>query len=347
MYSLRNFFISLLISLLVFGLCAFFVINLINGSAENVLSGNDIETPEETQQTGDVVKPPEEQNNPIDENIKGESFNVLLIGTDYNPRMYEGYHPNVASQYPRFDNSAKLVGYDGVLPEYPYRTVSADAVVLVCVNKEKQTIAYLPIPSCMQLNIGGINTTVGELYYDKGLDYFVNKMSGITGVPIDYYALTSVQLIADVVDAMGEVTYTVPCNMHYEDETTGFKISLSSGPQSINGKKALQLLSYNSYGESSGLTREKVAMDFLQALAAKMTNVANINKASEVFASITKNVYTNITADDLADNLDLIFAYSRFTIVSLEFPGSYFRKDDTRYFNPYINLAISKMEAYK
>lgn len=348
MYSLRNFLITLLISLLVFIPIAIWGVNLAGDFKSSVLSGNEQKAAEqEKQPSGDEIKAPDNPTHPIDSNIKGESFNVLLIGTDYAPGMFGGYHPNVGSHYPEFNNSAKLIGHGGTLPEYPYRTVNADAIVLICVNKEKQTIAYLPIPSKMVLNVGGINTTLGELYYDKGLDYFINKVSGITGVPIDYYALTSFSLISDIVDSIGPVTYNVPCDMKYEDEETGYKISLSKGSQDINGRKAAQLLSYNSYDATSGLTREKVAMEFLQALAAKMTNITNINKADDVFNTIVKNVYTNITPEDLTANVELIFAYSRFSIVSLEFPGSYFYREDVQYFNPYINLAISKMNAYK
>lgn len=343
--SLRNFFITFLIAILVFGICAYFITGFIYDSIDGLLSGNNkpVETTEGV--SGDVTTAPSEVINPLDD-IDGESFTVLLIGTDYRPSVYDDYHPDVASQYPSFPSSEKLIGYGGALPEYPYRTVHADAVMLIRVSKEKQTIAYLSIPSNAQLNIGGVNTTVADLYYEKGLDYFVSKMSGITGVPIDYYALASIELLDNVVNALGSVTYEVPCNMEYEDDTYGFKISLRKGTQEINGNKAVQLLSFNSY-EDSSLSREKTAVGFLQALALKMTNVANINKASDVFKSVSKHLYTDITAEDLAANLDLIFSYSRFKVISVEYPGSYFSRDGKLMFNPYINLAITKMEEYK
>ncbi|MBQ4556695.1 MAG: LCP family protein [Clostridia bacterium] len=344
MNSLRNFFITFLIALLVFGICAYFVTGFLNGSIRNLLSGN---RPDETtsEVSEEVTTEPVEEENPI-LGLKGESFTILLIGTDYRPSLYNDYHPNLSSQYPTLHATKELIGYNGTLPAYPYRSVNADAVVMVCVNKEEQTIAYLPIPSNTLLNIGGVNTTIAELYYDKGLEYFVNKMSGITGVPVDYFALVSVEWLVGAVNIMGGVTYDVPCNMQYEDENTGLKINLRKGSQEIDGNKAAQLLAFNSY-EDGNLSREKTALGFLQALALKMTNVANVNKAADVLTDLKKYVYTNVTAEDLANNLEMIFAYSKFKIASLEYPGSYFTRDEKQYFNPYINLAINKMSQYK
>ena len=220
------------------------------------------------------------------------------------------------------------------------------AVVLVCVNKEKQRFTYMQIPSDMQLTVGGVTTTVRELYYDKGLDYFVNKMAGITGVQIDYYALTSIEQIANVADAMGEILYTVPCDMEYTDEVSGLTISLKSGAQNLTGTDVAGLLAYNSY-TNAALSREKTTMSFLMALAQKMTNVTYLNKAVDIFANVEEYLCTNITSQDLLKNLDLIFSYSKFEVEQIEYPGSYYYRDGVRYFNPSISAAITAMAKYK
>lgn len=344
MNSLRSFMITFLIALLIFGLCAFFITGFVTDSINSLLSGDLV--PEQTSgaDTSDsdilhgIVEP--------DDDIKGESFNVLLIGTDYRPSILNNYHPDIETQYPYFEDSAKLIGYNGSLPVYPYRTVSADAVVLVCVNKEKQRFTYMQIPSDMQLTVGGVTTTVRELYYDKGLDYFVNKMVGITGVQIDYYALTSIEQIANVADAMGEILYTVPCDMEYTDEVSGLTISLKSGAQNLTGTDVAGLLAYNSY-TNAALSREKTTMSFLMALAQKMTNVTYLNKAVDIFANVEEYLCTNITSQDLLKNLDLIFSYSKFEVEQIEYPGSYYYRDGVRYFNPSISAAITAMAKYK
>ena len=343
MNSLRSFIITFLIALLIFGLCAFFITGFVTNSITDLLSGENMtETTSDSTDTSDVDSP----NRPDEPEDESESFNVLLIGTDYRPSILNNYHPEIETQYPYFEDSAKLIGYNGSLPVYPYRTVSADAVVLVCVNKEKKRFTYMQIPTDMQLTVGGVTTTVSELYYDKGLAYFVNKMSGITGVAIDYYALTSIEQIADVADAMGEILYTVPCDMDYTDEVSGLTISLKSGTQNLKGKDVAGLLAYNSY-TNPALSREKTCLSFLMALAQRMTNVTYLNKAVDIFANIEEYLCTNITSKDLLKNLDLIFSYSDFEINQIEYPGSYYYRDGVRYFTPNISAAITEMAKNK
>ena len=78
-----------------------------------------------------------------------------------------------------------------------------------------------------------------------------------------------------------------------------------------------------------------------------MTNVTYFNKAADIFANAEQYVYTNFTADDLLNNLDLIFMYSKFTVGTVEYPGSYYYSNGVRYFSPNITLAITTMAEYK
>lgn len=344
MNSLRTFLITFGVSLLVFGLCAFFITGLVLGSISEMISGErPAETaPAATDAYGEIdtgIKVPIEE-------IRGESFNILLIGTDYRPSLYTDYHPALAAQYPFLASTASLisVGEDGEIKRY--RTVSADAVMLVSVNKEKQSVTVLQIPGEMQISVGGVNVSVGDLYYLKGLDYFIKKMAGITGMEIDYYALTDIERIAAVVDAMDTINFTVPCDMQYTDEISGLTISLSGGTQNLDGNAVAQMLAFDGY-TSSDLSRNKTMLAFFRALASKMTNAAYMRKAVSIFNSAGKYVDTNFTADDFGKNIDLIFCYNRFTQNIIEYPGSYYYRDGVRYFSPNISAAISAMESYK
>ena len=342
-HSLRSFCITFVIALLVFGVCAFFITGFVTDSIQNMLNPIEDTDPVETTTAPDGPIGPL---GPGEEEIKGESFNVLLIGTDYRPSILTGYHPLIEEQYPAFSDPKALIGHDADLPEFGYRRVQADAVMLLCVNKEKRSFTYMQIPTNMQLTVAGVSTTVADLYYDMGLTYFVNKMSGITGVPIDYYALTGIEEIAGVVDAMDSITYTVPCDMEYVDEVSGLTISLRGGSQTLTGTDVAGLLSFNGY-TNANLSREKTMLSFLKALAQKMTNVTYFNKAAEIFANAEQYVHTNFAAEDLMKNLELIFMYSEFTVNTVEYPGNYYYSNGVRYFNPNITLAINNMAQYK
>ncbi|MBQ9429348.1 MAG: LCP family protein [Clostridia bacterium] len=344
MNSLRTFLITFGVSLLVFGLCAFFITGVVLGSITDMISGDrQAQTdPVDTDEFGEVVL---NVKTPL-EDISGESFSILLIGTDYRPSLYTDYHPALAKQYPMLASTASLVTVekDGTVKQY--RTVSADAVMLISVNKEKQSVTILQIPSEMQLSVGGVNVSVGELYYLKGLDYFINKMAGITGTEINYYALTDIERLAAVVDAMDTVNFTVPCDMEYTDEISGLTISLPGGTQDLDGSAVAQMLAFDGY-TSASFSRNKTALSFLRALATKMTNAVYMRKAVSIFNNAGKYIYTNFTADDFGKNIDLIFCYNRFTQNILEYPGNYYYRDGVRCFSPNISMAISTMESYK
>lgn len=318
--SLRNFFITFLIALLIFGVCAYFITGFVSDSIINLINGGNVaETTEPIEEDNhggdeDVIKP-------IDsEEIKGESFNILLVGTDYRPSLNKDYHPDIASQYPKFASSEKLIGYKGNLPEYPYRTVSADAIVLVCVNKTTRTVACINLPSYMRVEYSGGETELGDLYFEKGFDIFKDKVSAITGAEIDYFALASIEALVSVVDKIGPVTYNVPCDMEYTDDSNGLAISLKSGSQPIDGAKAAALLAYDSYAVSSGNSRAKTTLSFLITLAKKMTNPSNLAQANTIFSNISKYVYTNVKSADLSANTELIFSLAGFDFVTMQYP---------------------------
>ena len=77
-----------------------------------------------------------------------------------------------------------------------------------------------------------------------------------------------------------------------------------------------------------------------------MTNPTYLGKAATIFANASKYVTTNFTAEDLTKNLDLIFAYSQFSVGTLDYPGSYYFRDGERVFNPNISAAITAMLKY-
>ena len=321
MTSLRNFFITFLIALVVFGICAYYITGFLTDSVNGLMSG---ENPEETVQTDVSGQNPDSNIDAVDEGLRdlmGQSFNILLVGTDYRPSLYKDYHPKVSSQYPTFPSSKKLIGYNGDLPEYPYRTVSADAIVLVCVNEELRTVAAVNIPSKMYIDYAGAQTLLGDLYYEKGFEIFKTKISALTGAEIDYYAITSVEQVANVVNKLGTVSFNIPCDMEYHDEENGLHISLSAGQQNVDGKMASDMLSFNSY-TSNEYSRGKTTLAFLAALAKKMANPQNMASSASIFGNIEKYIYTDVKLEDVTNNLELVFSLSTFNFVEMEYPAT-------------------------
>ena len=122
MSAVRNFIITLILSLLIFGLIAYGIVQFALGAFG--LDGKG----DESQGTDSITVEPDGSvtDSPDDpktwDDVKGDSFTVLLIGTDHQPSVYKDYGKSEGTDENGF-------------PKDP-RTVGADTMILVRVNKE-------------------------------------------------------------------------------------------------------------------------------------------------------------------------------------------------------------------
>ena len=329
--ALRNFMLTFLIATVIFGTIAYFVVGFVLDtlavtiSAESVDETYTTETlpTEETEETA----PPEE------DEIEGETFNILLIGTDYQPDKFNDYN---------YEEKWTGSGF----PDKRSRKVSADLLVFLRVDKENRKFVFCGLPSNTRVLVDGISMKLGDVYAERGVEYLCGKVSGLTGLEIDYYASLDVGSIASVVDKIGGVSYYIPEDMKYEDPDQDLVIDLKKGTTMLDGDKAEQLLRYVGYSNGAS-SRLSTAIGFLQAMIAKFTNITYLTKAPELYKSVADYFDTNFTADDLVNNLDLIFSYSKFESTIVSYPGSNKVTDGVNYFEPSTSSAHDMFESYK
>ena len=116
--SLRNFFITLLASLLVFGVVAYFITNFVSDLLKDSIDGTPPISLEIITSTEPVA-----ENTGKDEalvELKGESFTFAIIGTDYQPDILPDY--NIEDEYV------------DTFPLRRNRTYSADSIAIVRVD---------------------------------------------------------------------------------------------------------------------------------------------------------------------------------------------------------------------
>lgn len=340
MPSLRNFFISLCVAAVIVVPVAYFVTNLIVTSLDSVTNnygGGD--------EPGVTTDDPSSTGDTSDTEIKGVSFNILLIGTDYQPAVFSDYSSSYISNYPTFNSKTEMpdnAGYD----YFFYRKIEADSMLIVSVNKEISQYSFCALPTDMRLEVGGGYMTLSEIYSEKGIEYLIKKIYSITGLSMDYYAVANIDSVATIIDILDGVTFTVPCNMIYSDPSQNLFINLRAGSQKLTGKNAVNMLRYNNYSGTSS-TRESTSVAFAKAVISKVTNVAYYSKFPSIFESVIKYVYTDFTASDLSANIDLIFQYSRYTSVSYTYPGTVVTTDDGTYFEPDLTAAVNMLSAIR
>ena len=339
--GLKNFLLTFIISLVIFGIIAFFVVNMI---MDSIGVGSFIDGNNDPVQTGgeDYVETPSGNDALLE--LDGNSFNMLFVGLDYAPDIfYDYYNPNTVSSLVNFD-SGKIPGE--LVTDGEYRAVSADTILLVCVSKERSEFAFTAISPGTIIKRENKNICLSDVFESEGIDSFIESVHSLVGVPIDRYAFVSLYEFPSLIDIIEGVDFNVPCNMKYDDFKGGLHINLKEGVQHLDGEKALHVLRFNKY-EGTVNSRLKTTVSFARALMNKMTDPKYITKAAALFREAEKMIITDFTAADLSSNLDLIFSYPNFEPVSIELPGTYSTIDGRLCFIPSESACLNVMMPYR
>lgn len=298
----------------------FFVIALIGLSAGGIIDIKDILPGRNNQQ--EIIDTTETEENPIinfDDVIDPEapatsSFTALLVGTDYQPKVT----PNAPS--------------------------SADTIILVRFSCETESVVFVNIPGITRTTVDGADTTLSKAYTDKGIEYLMEKVQGLTGLQINYYAVASVAIFDDIIDSLGGIDYTVPVNMNYEDEYQDLVIDLKKGDQHLDGENAIEMLRYRSDSYNNRLLRNT---QFIRTLLEKYTQSVYKENANDLYNQIFVNLKSNFTEDDLLKYMDTIYNYSSYEAKILTYPGDYTTVGKATYFAPEQTEAIEMLAKYK
>lgn len=95
------------------------------------------------------------------------------------------------------------------------------------------------IPANTKITVDGLPCKLQDLYSLKGIDALCEKVMALTGLPIDYYAVITVDNFKEVIDKLGGITYYVETDMYYVDESLGLYIDLRRGSKSLTEKRRL------------------------------------------------------------------------------------------------------------
>jgi len=330
--AVRNFIITFLLSILIFGLIAYGLVQFTTSAFELGSEKNPGgETGSEDTDAPSDTESPDDPQDWID--IKGNSFTALLIGSNYQPDVYHDYDVK--------DENATNDGF----PLEP-RQVETPTIILVRVNKETGECLFCPIPANMRITVDGLPCQLKDLYAIKGADALRSKVMALTGIPVDYHVVVTMDNMAKFIDELGGVTYFVETDMYYVDESIGLEIDIRRGSQKLNGEKAVKMLRYCAY-EDGDVSRRKCGVSFLKELLKVAMNKVKMEDAAIAYANYAKYFETNFTIGDLGDNVDLIFSYNKMDIRDYTYPGTTVGEGNDAYFSANIAKAIEYFSQFK
>lgn len=187
-----------------------------------------------------------------------EPFNVLVLGVDARP---------------------------GAAGEY--MGTRSDTMMVVQVTPETGRVELLSIPRDLLVQLWpGAQDRINTAYAYGGVELARDVVEGLTGVPIDHYAIVDFEGFEEVIDAMGGVEVDV------EDEVPP-KYEIQDGPQTLNGRQALFYARYR--GTAGGdLDRIRHQQRLIAALRGQALRWNTLTKVPQIVGVLTRNVSTDV-----------------------------------------------------
>ncbi|MGE4277105.1 MAG: LCP family protein [Lawsonibacter sp.] len=179
-----------------------------------------------------------------------------------------------------------------------YRT---DTMMVMSYDVINQTVGVVSVPRDTIIDRGqGKNPKL--VYGSGGVEQRVEDISGILGVPIDYYIKVNLKGFIKLVDYVGGVDFYVPCDMDYDDPYQELSIHFTKGTQHLTGQQAMEVARFRKNNDLSGYTdvgRTQTQQKLLVALAKKVLAWNNVTKLNGFVEIFNQYVDTDLALTDM------------------------------------------------
>lgn len=216
-----------------------------------------------------------------------------------------------------------------------------DAIMVASYDVNKGEVNMLSIPRDTKTyivnrkefkKINGIHAipaqNKGEIL---GVQATAEAVTGLTGIPINYYVEFSFLSIDHLFDNLGPVEFDVPDvekkgrGMNYDDPYQNLHIHLEPGLQKLSGNQVQQFLRYRKsnyhIGTGSDTDRVKRQQDFIKAVIDQKVNMTIIPKLPGIYIQLAKEIRTNINMGDITKYIRYVNRLSSDKIHSYSLPG--------------------------
>ena len=195
-----------------------------------------------------------------------------------------------------------------------------DSIMLVSIDTQNHTAFMLSIPRDLWVYIPGLNSYQkinaannvtnfsASGYPNGGMGALSQVVQNDLGIPVDYYALVNYGAFRDSVNAVGGITVDIQSPDPRGVYDPGVIPRLPNGMDNLNGVTALGLArsrgdQFGSYGfPESDYTRTMYQRLMVEAILKKATTigvVSNPIKVTSLFKSLSSNVQTNLSLQDV------------------------------------------------
>ena len=290
--SLQSFILTFFAALVLFGLLAW----LIYGTVSSKIGGTE-KSPNGLEEDMPVSGEVDSSDLPIfnkdDDEIQGESFTLLVAG-------------------------------------YNVTGTSLDAMMILDVDKENEKVVLYPINTDAKVyvgygSVGSVNVRLGDLCRYKDMTYIADKVSAITGIPVDYYVSFTADAFIEAVDKLNEkkvYSYSVQKEMNHayseEEELKQYNIEFKRGDKLTSGIDLYNVLRYEGDTYSDKLSRQlNIAEDMVKALVVSQIKDKSPKTVITTFTTLIKaatECKTNIPIETfITEGFELLSSINEFT----------------------------------
>ena len=210
MTSFRNFLITFLISVLLFGVIGYFTTVFVSGVVQGLIdSGND---PQNQGKSGtDPTDPDSGRSDEFEPD--GESFSFLIVLNDYDPIKYSDYVPtdweaqNMIYSIDSYGNELGLLLKKS-------RHVHATAIVLVKADKEDKEylLCYISPETRVYTRSGAMS--LGNLYGNYGINVLKEHVKALTGISPDFHFVLDGYRMSEVIESLGRYSLELDTDIY-------------------------------------------------------------------------------------------------------------------------------------
>ena len=177
-----------------------------------------------------------------------------------------------------------------------------DTMILVTVDFDNKDVDMISIPRDSYVRINKSSDRFNKINAafvfgggaDKsGYDYAMNTVSDLLGVRIDYYVGFGMNVVKDVVNAMGGVDYDV------DIEFTMCGRKTEKGLQHMDGQKVLDYCRFRKGGRGD-VDRVDRQQRMLFAIFETMLNTNQVKNIPDIYTAVQENIDTNLDVLQIA-----------------------------------------------
>ncbi len=141
---------------------------------------------------------------------------------------------------PVYDSEGNIVAWRPVNLQTSTLGTNTDTILYVNVHDDDITLIAIPRDTFLS----DLGYRINGVYTRRGAEGLRSRVEAILGVPVDYYAIVSLDIFQNLVDALGGVTVDVPYRMYHRDNAAGLLIDFQPGPRHMDGKEASLFIRY-------------------------------------------------------------------------------------------------------